>query len=171
MTSDGAFIRKSNNEGCVVGSTARDISYTSALLSIHFTFARYHCRHQQVKYSLQCRGKHVEDINKTELLDLLYGDIVLEQKVGSRALSRQCGSLANPAKRGRPLSLPRISDVAKEAAPCMSTVSPSGHCIKTHAVLSRCDLRPTIFPPVYMTHCAAYRSFATASFGVQKRMA
>lgn len=38
-------------------------------------------RHQQVKYSLQCRGKHVEDMNKMELLDLLYDDIVLETKV------------------------------------------------------------------------------------------
>lgn len=38
-------------------------------------------RHQQVTYSLQCRGKHVEDMNKTELLDLLYDDIVLETKV------------------------------------------------------------------------------------------
>lgn len=38
-------------------------------------------RHQQAKYSLQCRGKHVEDMNKTELLDLLYDDIILEKKV------------------------------------------------------------------------------------------
>ena len=42
----------------------------------------WHGRHQEVKYSLQCRGKHVEDMNKTELLDLLYDDIVLEKKVG-----------------------------------------------------------------------------------------
>lgn len=38
-------------------------------------------RHQQAKYSLQCRGKHVEDMNKIELLDMLYDDIVLEKKV------------------------------------------------------------------------------------------
>lgn len=38
-------------------------------------------RHPEVKYSLQCRGKHVEDMNKDELLDLLYDDIVLEKKV------------------------------------------------------------------------------------------
>lgn len=34
-----------------------------------------------MKYSLQCRGKHVEDMNKDELLDVLYDDIVLEKKV------------------------------------------------------------------------------------------
>lgn len=38
-------------------------------------------RHPEVKYSLQCRGKHAEDMNKSELLDLLYDDIVLEKKV------------------------------------------------------------------------------------------
>lgn len=37
-------------------------------------------RHRNVVFSLQCRGKHVEDMNKMDLLDLLYDDIVLEKK-------------------------------------------------------------------------------------------
>lgn len=42
---------------------------------------RPHCRHAEVQYSLKCRGKHVENMNKTELLDILHDDIVLEKKV------------------------------------------------------------------------------------------
>jgi len=52
-----------------------------ACLSRSKTRAVWLGRHRQVKYSLQCRGKHVEDMNKDELLELLYDDILLEKKV------------------------------------------------------------------------------------------
>lgn len=38
-------------------------------------------RYEQVKHSVECRGKNVGDMNKTELLDMLYEDIHLEKKV------------------------------------------------------------------------------------------
>ncbi|CAN0538426.1 unnamed protein product, partial [Ectocarpus sp. 12 AP-2014] len=50
-------------------------------------------RHAEVRYSLQCRGKHVEDMNKDELLDLLYKDVVLEKKVLGERQHRQIRQL------------------------------------------------------------------------------
>ncbi|CAM9176283.1 unnamed protein product [Pylaiella littoralis] len=50
-------------------------------------------KHPEVKYSLQCRGKHVEDMNKDELLQLLYDDIVLEKKVLGERRHRQIRQL------------------------------------------------------------------------------
>ncbi|CAM9777928.1 unnamed protein product, partial [Discosporangium mesarthrocarpum] len=50
-------------------------------------------RHQDVKFSLECRGKHMEDMNKTEMLDQLYEDIVLEKKILGERLHRRIRQL------------------------------------------------------------------------------
>ena len=65
---------------------------TCVMLSLIHVFAPLvDCRHAEVQYSLKCRGKHVENMNKTELLDILHDDIVLEKKVSIRGYSIHVG--------------------------------------------------------------------------------
>lgn len=65
-----------HRKGKMLGTTPNESRPCDTYLGMAF-------RQRDVVFSLQCRGKHVEDMNKMDLLDLLYDDIVLEKKACS----------------------------------------------------------------------------------------
>lgn len=101
----------------------------------------------QVKFSLECRGKHPEDMNKFELMDLLHTALLLEKSVLGERLHRRIRQLEleviKMTRKGR-LTMAKTLRLEVRAAHtvcCMLARSCSVACFRVLSVATMTSIR------------------------------